>query len=168
MLGTDINGCTSTTSVTVTVNPLPVISASPNAPVLCNGQSVSLTASGGSFYIWSPTTGLSSGSGATVSANPSAVIGTDVNGCTNTATVNVTVNPLPVIAVSPNAPVLCNGQSVSLTASGGNSYIWSPTTGLSSGTGATVSANPTSTGTYIVTGTDLNGCSNTANVTVRR
>ena len=172
VIGTDANGCTNSASVTVTVHPLPVINASPATPVLCNGQSVTLTASGGNTYIWNPTTGLSSGTGAVVSANPSSstiynVIGTDANGCTNTASVSVTVNPKPVVTVSPNTPAICNGQAVFLTASGANSYIWNPSTGLpSSITGATVSANPSSSTTYSVLGTDINGCTNTGIVTV--
>ncbi len=171
VIGTDANGCTNTSTTTVNINPKPTIGVTPAAPVLCTGQSTSLTASGGTSYVWSPSTGLSSGSGAVVSANPSStttytVTGTDANGCTNTTTVAVTVNSTAVITATPNAPVICNGQSVSLTAGGGNTYTWSPTTGLSSGTGATVSANPTTTTVYTVTGTAGTGCSNTATVTV--
>lgn len=169
--GTDNNGCINTTGVNVTVNPLPVISISPIAPVICYGQSVDLTASGGNVYSWSPSAGLSGTTGATVTSNPSAsstytVLGTDGNGCTNTASVTVTVNPLPVILVSPTSPVICNGQSVILTASGGTSYAWTPITGLSSGTGNVVTASPSSTISYVVTGTDVNGCSNTSGATV--
>src|SRR5207302_1665748 len=85
---------------------------------------------------------------------------------TNTASATVTVNQLPVVTVSPASPSICNGKSVSLTGGGANTYGWSPTTGLSSGTGTTVLANPSSTSTYTVTGTDGNGCTNTANATV--
>ena len=165
------NGCTNTASATVSVNQLLVVTASPTNPVLCNGQSVTLTASGANTYSCNPTTGLSSGTGTTVSANPSntstyVVTGSDGNGCSNTASVTVTVNPLPVVTVSPTSPVICFGQSISLTASGASTYIWNPTTGLSSGTGTKVSANPTATSTYSIIGTDVNGCTNTASVTV--
>ncbi|HRD80047.1 MAG TPA: hypothetical protein PLL53_04750, partial [Saprospiraceae bacterium] len=64
--------------------------------------------------------------------------------------------------------LICNpgGTAVSLMASGANTYSWAPSTGLSATTGATVSANPSATTTYTVTGTDGNGCVNTAMVTV--
>lgn len=169
---TNTNNCSTTSAVTtVTVNPLPTISVNPFTTSICNGSSIALTASGASTYTWSPSTGLSATTGTTVTANPTStqtytVTGTDVNGCVNSTTKTVTVNSLPIVSVSPSAPTICNGSSVQLTASGANSYSWAPSTGLLSTSGTTVTAQPTSTQTYTVTGTDLNNCSNTANVTV--
>lgn len=169
---TNTNNCSTTSAVTtVTVNPLPTITVNPFTSAICNGSSIALTASGASTYSWSPATGLSATTGTTVTANPTStqtytVTGTDVNGCVNSTTKTVTVNNLPTVNVSPSAPTICNGSSVQLTASGANSYSWSPATGLLSTTGATVTAQPTTTTTYTVTGTDLNGCSNTRTVTV--
>ena len=71
-----------------------------------------------------------------------------------------------MVSISPVAPILCNGQSVSLTASGATTYAWSSYTGLSATTGATVSANPSTTTTYTVTGTISGGCTATKTVTV--
>ena len=169
---TNTNNCSTTSAVTtVTVNPLPTITVNPFATAICNGSSIALTASGASTYTWSPATGLSATTGTTVTASPTStqtytVTGTDVNGCVNSTTKTVTVNNLPTVSVSPTSPTICNGSSVQLTASGANSYNWSPATGLLSTTGATVTAQPTSTTTYTVTGTDINGCSNTATKTV--
>ena len=79
----------------------------------------------------------------------------------------ITINPKPTInVVAAPSFVICNGSSTTLTASGASTYSWSPATGLSSTTGTTVVANPTVTTTYTVTGTDVNGCVNTKNVTV--
>ena len=67
----------------------------------------------------------------------------------------VTIKPTPkVILVTPSSPILCTGSSTILTASStaGYSYTWSPSAGLSSTTGSTVTANPASTTTYTVTG----------------
>ncbi len=165
--GTAATGCTNTTTVVVTVNPLPTITVPPIT--ICAGLSGLLTASGASTYTWAPATGLSATTGTSVTANPSVtstytVTGTSAAGCTNTTTVIVTVNALPVLAVAPIT--ICTGIAGSLTVSGANTYTWSPATGLSATTGATVSANPGSTTTYTVTGTAATGCTNTTTVTV--
>ena len=77
------------------------------------------------------------------------------------------VNALPTISVSPSAPSITSGSSVSLTASGANSYSWTPSTGLSSTNTTIVTASPTSTTTYTVTGTNsTTSCFSTASVTV--
>ncbi|MBS7788263.1 hypothetical protein KIH23_13225, partial [Flavobacterium sp. CYK-55] len=85
----------------------------------------------------------------------------------NTAVFTVTS---PTIVATPSTALICSpsGSAVTLTASGAGvdgTYVWSPTTGLT-GTGDTVSANPTVTTTYTVTGTTAAGCSNTATVVV--
>jgi hypothetical protein len=79
--------------------------------------------------------------------------------------VTVTQNPLPTINAGLDQ-IICVGNSVVLTVTGGSTYSWSPTTGLSSSTGSPVTANPATTQTYIVTGTDSNGCINTDSVLV--
>ncbi|MEW6467881.1 MAG: gliding motility-associated C-terminal domain-containing protein [Bacteroidota bacterium] len=171
LIGTDANGCTNSSTVTVTVNPLPVVSIAPASSVICLGSSVNMTASGANSYSWSPATGLSCVFCQNPTANPTAtttytVTGTSINGCTNTATVTITVNPLPGISISPASSVICSGASVTLSASGGSSYSWSPVTGLSCSLCQNPTANPTVTTTYTVTGTNNNGCTNTATVTV--
>ncbi len=162
---TDACGNSVTSSRTVTVTPGPTISV--NNPSVCAGQSATLTASGATSYTWSPTTGLSGGTGSTVTATPSTtttytVTGT-TGGCTGTTTSTVTVNPAPTILV--NSETICTGQSTSLTASGATSYTWTPAATLSSATGATVTATPATTTTYTVTGT-TSGCTGTATSTV--
>ncbi|HYG52803.1 MAG TPA: PKD domain-containing protein, partial [Flavobacteriales bacterium] len=76
--------------------------------------------------------------------------------------VTVTVNAKPAVSVSASAGEICPSGSSTLTASGATSYTWSPTTGLSSGTGTPVTATPASTTTYTVTGTNAAGCQNSA------
>lgn len=168
--GTDISNCVGTTTVTVTVNPLPSVSVNPAATAICEGANTTLTASGANTYSWSPTTGLSATTGASVTANPTTtttytVTGT-TNGCSSTATTAVSVNPLPVISVTPPVPSPCNGSSINLTAAGAVAYTWTPATGLSATSGTTVTANPTSTTFYTITGTDLNSCVNTHTFTL--
>jgi gliding motility-associated-like protein len=67
--------------------------------------------------------------------------------------------------ITVNSATICPGQSATLTATGGNTYTWSPATGLSSTSGATVTATPSVTTTYTVTGTGACG-SGTATSTV--
>lgn len=169
--GTDLNGCSASGTVTVNVNNNPTVSVLPNPVSICNGSSTGLQALGALNYQWSPATGLSSTNSSSPIASPAGtttytVTGTNISGCSNTATVTVNVNALPTISVLPNPAVICNGSSVTLHATGAQNYTWSPATGLSSSTVANPSANPTVTTTYTATGTDANGCSNTGTVVV--
>jgi hypothetical protein len=155
-------------TLNIQVVPLPTIVASDDA--ICIGSSTTLSASGASTYTWSPATGLSGTTGSSVTANPTTnttytITGTDGNGCINTTTVDVTVNPLPLVAASSNVTI-CEGASTTLTASGASTYTWSPSTDLSATSGSSVTASPTSSITYTVTGTDANGCINTDQVDV--
>ena len=79
----------------------------------------------------------------------------------------VTVYPLPPAEAGSNVSI-CHDKSVILNATGGVTYIWSPSTGLSYTTGSSVTADPASTTTYIVTVTDSRGCINRDSVTVTR
>ena len=169
---TDDQGCTgSPMQFTVTINDLPSVSTNLSSPEICLGSGIEITASGAQDYVWSPSAGLSSTTGATVTADPTTtttytVTGTDINGCTNSTLVTVTVNPPPTITISPASVTICEGASTTLTASGADTYAWSPAAGLSATTGSTVTASPSNTTTYTVTGTDSNGCENTQTVTV--
>jgi hypothetical protein len=135
---------------------------------ICVGASTTLTASGANTYSWSPATGLSSSTGSSVIATPATtttytVIGTGEYGCTNNASVTVTIPPL--LMVSPSSTI-CSGTFTSLIASGASSYGWSPAIGLSTTTEGSVIASPTTTTIYVVVGTDTNGCTQSKSVTV--
>jgi PKD repeat protein len=150
----------------IVVSPLPTANAGTDVSI-CNGSSATLNASGGTSYSWLPATGLSSASISNPVASPGAttnytVTVTNAAGCSSTDVVIVTVNPLPTVSVSPIT--ICAGASGTLSASGASVYSWSP--GLSSTTGTSVTANPTSTTTYTVTGTTVAGCQNSTTVTV--
>lgn len=160
---TGTNGCTSTATVLVTVNPAPAvtITSNPSGGAVCQGDSITLTGNGATSYTWSG--GISNGVAFTPSSSGTyTVTGTDANGCTNTATINVTVNTNPTITISsfPATPTICIGDTIYLTGNGANAMTWSG--GVSDGDPFT----PTATGTYTVTGTDGNGCSGTASITV--
>jgi hypothetical protein len=167
--GIDINGCSATATTTVSVNMLPTVNAGADVAI-CTGSSAVLTATGAAHYLWWPGTALSTRIGASVIASPTSatsytVTGTDANGCTNWASVNVTVNSIPTVSAGTNADI-CLGASTALTAAGAADYLWTPGAGLAVTTGGNVIANPATTTTYTVTGTDANGCKNWAPVTV--
>jgi len=149
--------------VTVTVNQNPGITASAAPSVICAGQCTNLTGSGGTNYNWMPGNIL----GATVNVCPSStttytLLGTSGAGCSNSATVTVTVNPLPVVSATASPAEICSGQSSTLTASGASTYTWMP----GNLSGSPVNVTLTGTVVYTVTGTASTGCSSTANVTV--
>lgn len=154
-------GCSSSSIAIITVNPLPVISV--NSPSICIGQTATLTASGATSYLWSTGIGSNIINVSPLSTTNYTVTGTTL-GCNSTITTTVTVNPLPIITV--NSPTICSGLSTLLSVSGANSYVWSPIGSLSSSTGAFVTANPSLTTTYVITGTSLFGCVNSTNTTV--
>ena len=167
VIGTD-GGCSDTAYVTVTVNGNPNLSVSPDASI-CDGSSVILQATGAANISWSPATGLNTTTGNFVTASPSqtttyTVIGTE-NGCSSSVLVTVSVNQNPTVSVS-GSTAICNGQSTALTANGAASYVWSPATGLNQTTGAVVNASPTINSQYTVVGTDMNGCTGSANISI--
>jgi len=158
LTGTDANGCVNTDQVLVTVNPLPTVNAGLDQTI-CIGTSVTLAGSGASTYTWN--NGISNGVVfSPTSTTTYTITGTDVNGCTNTDQVVVTVNPLPIVNAGADVSI-CFGGSTTLTASGGTTYSWSP----GGQTTASITVNPIATTTYTVTGTSL-GCIATDAVTV--
>lgn len=80
-----------------------------------------------------------------------------INGCGNGLPfpVTLTLNALPSLSVTTNAPLICVGQSATLTANGANTYLWN-----TSSTNTSIVVSPVSNTTYTVTGTDANNCQN--------
>jgi hypothetical protein len=159
---TDANGCSATSALAnITVDPQITPLFAPIAALCENAVAAALplVSTNGITGTWNPSTINTSAAGtSTYTFTP------DPNQCATTTTLDVTINPLPVIDVTDE--VICEGQSVLLTATGAVTYSWSPSGGLSATTGSSVTASPTVTTTYTVTGTDANGCTNTTTVTV--
>ena len=149
-------------SVYITVSPLPVANAG-NDTALCPGDSVSLLATGGTAFSWSPITGLSSSSIANPNASPQAsenysVTVSDSSGCTDSDTIHLEVYPLMVADAGADID-LCEGDTVQLSGTGGVQYSWSPSTGLDDTTIANPNAIPSADMTYYLFVIDSNGCS---------
>ena len=151
---TNANGCSASSSATsVTVNPLPTATITPSGnTTFCQGGSVTLASSGGSFYSWSD--GETTSSITVASSGNYSVVVTNANGCSaSSSSTSVTVYPLPTVTITPSGnTTFCQGGSVTLTSSGGSFYSWSD--------GETTSSIiVTSSGNYSVVVTDVNGCS---------
>jgi len=163
---TDANGCTKTDTITVNQNPPPVAGISGNDS-LCQGESTALTASGGGTYLWNTFS-----SSASITVTPTTSTGYSVivtsGACTDTASVNVIVNPLPTanagadVTIPYGSGTQMNGGSNNP----GSSYTWFPYTGLSCTNCQNPTASPQITTTYIVIVTDANGCTDIDSVTV--
>lgn len=152
--------CEQTESITVTVNPVPVVDAGPDQ-TLCDGDVTVLNGSGATTYAWD--NGVTDGVSFTPAATTTyTVTGTGTGGCQSTDQATITVNPIPVVNAGPDQTI-CVGDPVTLAGTGagvGGVYAWD--NGVVDG----VAFNPAATNTYTVTGTNSGLCSNTDQVTV--
>lgn len=169
--GTDINGCSSTETVTININPLPNVNAGTDVTI-CRGTSTTLNATGGNSLMWNPSSTLSSAVIASPVATPTSttnyiVTATSANGCTDSDTVTVTVINSTLVVNTSSSNATCfgsNNGSANIIASGGTgvyNYSWFPG-------GYTVpSVNNLGAGTYTVTTTDPNtSCTNVTTVSI--
>uniref|UniRef100_UPI0037BE3933 Ig-like domain-containing protein n=1 Tax=Flavobacterium sp. TaxID=239 RepID=UPI0037BE3933 len=156
--------CATTATMTITVKALPTLIKDVNSPTaICIGQSARLEITGADSYLWNTESTSSSITVSPTSSITYTVEGTNSNGCTKTETFRVQVNALPILTITGNSTI-CNGTSTTLTATGATSYNWGGSLTTSS-----IVVNPTSNSNYTVTGTDNNGCINSASqqVTVK-
>jgi len=162
------NGCTASASTSVVINALPNIVASTSGNV-CETNSFTLSATGGTAYAWTGPIGFTSfqsvipfNSSQVTMTGTYNITGIDANGCVNSTTLAQIVypNPIPVVLGSSK----CINEALTLTASGGTSYQWTGPQGFSS-----TLQNPTvpnaqfnNAGIYSVTVTAAGGCFATA------
>lgn len=167
---TDANGCSNSTTKIIYVNPTPVASITVIGSLgICPGQSVTMCGPPASTYLWC--NGTITSCITTTFAGTYCLVVTNSYGClSNTAQVVVTANPTPVSNAGPDVTKNCiqnpTGAVIGTAAVAGNTYAWTPTTGLSSATAAQPTANPLVTTTYTVTTTNAAGCTATDQVIV--
>jgi len=142
--------------LTVTVNPLPIVPAiAPQA--VCEGNTLTLAASGGASYTWTGPNMAPSSQNPLVINNVSpanagtyTVVALSDSGCA-AAPVQASVSVIPkVVAGISNDVALCAGESTQLMASGGLYYKWTPSTGLNNDSIPNPVAAPSQTTTYNV------------------
>lgn len=148
----------------VSVVPIPVVATATDTSI-CAGTGTTLQTSGATTYNWMP----GNQPGASLPVSPSAtttytVTGTNPNGCSNTDSVTVVVNPLPVVNASASDNTVCLADAaVTLTGT--------PANGTWSGPGVTGSSfNPGTAGlgthTAYYNYTDANGCAGSDSVAI--
>jgi PKD repeat protein len=180
LIVTDSSCLLSDTVITnVTVYPAPVAEAGNNTSV-CSGVIVPLGIAGvaGVTYQWAPVTGLNNpaisnptltttyagtASDTTYTYYLSASIGAN---CASIDSVKITVKRMPLVSINPLAATICIANTINVTASGADNYLWSPADGLDNPSSATVVASPVTTTTYTVKGLLTNGCFDTKSIII--
>ncbi|WP_070137210.1 T9SS type B sorting domain-containing protein [Crocinitomix algicola] len=164
VIGSSGPGCIAENEITITVNPLPEITANSSSEDICFGDEVTLFGSGGDTYEWEDeiidgvpfvplTTGL----------NEYTLIGVnELTGCSNESTVTVEVHESPELEILASSLEICFGESVVLSGSGASTYIWSD--GIENG----VPYFPAGIGTfeYTLIGVSEFGCESTQSITI--
>jgi hypothetical protein len=147
--GTNAAGCTNTAASTVTVNALPILTATSGS--ICSGNSFTMVPTGAITYTYS-------GGSAVISPSVTTsytVSGSNAAGCVSSIVKTITVSATPVIIVSPGA--VCIGGSWTITPTGATTYTYS--------SGSAV-VSPTATTSYTVSGSSAAGCQSSTVITV--
>lgn len=158
------NTCDSTTaSLSVTIGVSPQITLT-NDTFICRNDSIQIDAGGGVFYSWSPAAGLNCTNCSSVSASPDSTTvyvlsASDSIGCTSIDSVQITV--INTVASAGPDTLICLGDSIQLSATGGVTYGWNPSTGLSCSNCPDPIAYPDTSTYYVLTVTDSFGCTAT-------
>ncbi|MBP8034252.1 MAG: gliding motility-associated C-terminal domain-containing protein [Bacteroidia bacterium] len=155
VVGTNVGTCSDTAIVSLSVLPLPSVSATANTTLACVGQTINLTASGNaSIYYWQPSGLVGANQSLQITAPTTyTAVGQGTNGCLFFSTVFVDVqNGTAVIPVATPSAV-CVGDSSVLSVIGGTVPTWSvnaiPNTSI---------VTPTVNSSYTLSAVDFNGC----------
>ncbi|HTO15575.1 MAG TPA: GEVED domain-containing protein, partial [Edaphocola sp.] len=152
--------CSTSDTINVTVAPSPIVNLG-NDTAICAGDSLTLDAGTGTntSYLWS--TGATTQTINVTTSGTYSVSLTNASGCSTTDSINVTVNPYPVVDLGADT-LICDGGPYILDAGGsaGDTYLWAPSADTTS------SITITTSGTYSVTVTNSSGCSTTDSINV--
>ncbi|TAL59240.1 MAG: T9SS type B sorting domain-containing protein, partial [Bacteroidetes bacterium] len=165
---TDASGCTQTQTITVTYNNTLTLNTSSTQAgcTVNNGTATANPGNGATPYSYSWSNGLSTQTVTGLAVGTYTIIVTDASGCTQTQTVNVTQTSGPTAVITATVINITLGGNTQLTATGGGTYSWSPSTGLSCTTCANPAASPLQTTNYCVVVTDGNGCKDSSCITI--
>lgn len=153
------NGCSSSITSTVTINPLPVVTT--NFAVICPGEQAVLTSTTsipGGTYTWLPNYQTTSSISESPTASTNYTVVYTADGCTASAIAAVNMKPVPSLSV--NSGSVCGGSALLLLANAsiaGGTYVWQP----GGETTPSISQSPSTATNYTVSYT-VNGCSASA------
>lgn len=145
--------CSGTATLALATNPVPTLSIAYTSSMVCENALVTMSVSGANSYTWTANS-TSSATGSTYSYSPAgptlfSATGANSFGCLSTVSQIVLTAPAPNLTVTASQPVVCKGGSVTLTASGADTYTWNP------GPQTNVNVqNPTGLTVYSVVGTN--------------
>ncbi|WP_212003314.1 ice-binding family protein [Chitinophaga sp. HK235] len=154
---TDVGGCVSTCSKTVTTSTTPVCTIEGNSAICPGGSTQLCVPAGATSYLWS--TGATTNCITVSTPGTYTVTVTNAGGCVSTCSKTVTTSTTPVCMIT-GSGTICQGGSTQLCVpAGATSYSWN--------TGATTNCiTVNSPATYIVAVTDAGGCVSTCSKTV--
>lgn len=155
----------------IQVDSIFAISLNLTNPVVCLGDTVTLSGPGGfTSYRWEPPTGLTSLNTSVTKASPAnshsyTLVVEDEYGCRGIGSTFVEINRGPVLHITPNPVSVCD-DSVTVTISGADSYEWTPVAGIGDPNAASTKVRPASTTNYTIIATDGMGCTSETPLTV--
>lgn len=166
--------CKSRSQTTVNVLAYPAVHVTADADSVCAGTSTTLRLSGAYEYSLNDTLHFSTTTSQTVTPTGTGttyiVYGrTASHICISSDTIRIGVLPLPTVTLTTSDSVLCNGQSATLTATGGVSYNWRVGNTLLGEHGSSLVVTPTSNTHYTVEGitTGYSPCSTTRSIDIQ-
>lgn len=165
---TDANGCTNSQTVSVTSNNTLTLSTTSTQTgcKVSNGTATANAGNGTSPYTYSWSNGQTIATATGLGVGNYSVVLTDANGCTKTQTVSVTQATGPSANATASPSIISPGANTTLTATGGGTYLWTPSTALSCSTCSSPIATPSQNTIYCVLVTDANGCKDSTCITI--
>ena len=163
------SNCADTKVISVITNSLPGVFTLASPGLVCALQPATISVAGGQSYTWTaPGTPTYNFNGASVIVYPQTstlyTVAASDGTCITVTTLSLSVDPNPTISIASTSPSVCLGQSVTLTASGGNSYTWTTPSGTL--TGSPIQVAPAVATAYTLTGSNSFGCTAEANQVV--
>lgn len=158
-------GCKDSIIVPITIYPIPTVVANlNNTNPICAGFTNSVVGTGAASYYIDPLYNVTQKKFDSFVLKPNQttkyfIYGVSTNGCQSRDSFEIMVNPSPVINITPSITTIDKGDSINITASGGASYLWTPTTFIRTANNlATIRVKPDSTILYNVKVTTASGC----------
>jgi gliding motility-associated-like protein len=162
-------GCFTTDTINVVVNTPPTVTANTTDNSICIGSTTNVNASGAVAYSWIPTIGVQNPNQASTNATPPTtttyqVIGIDANGCSDTASVTITINPNPYVSMATTASEC--GDSTGTISFGAIGSGTGPFTYTINNQTTTLPVTGLTAGNYTIVTTDANGCTSSEVISI--